>query len=81
MALGVVGSNPIIHPKRKGHSHQADVLFISAKVNNGVWPNGKATDFDSVDAGSIPATPTKYSRMGRIPFGCISFLDGKFGLA
>lgn len=23
----------------------------------GVWPNGKATDFDSVYAGSIPATP------------------------
>ena len=58
MALGVVGSNPIIHPKRKGHSLKASVLFISENVDNGVWPNGKATDFDSVDAGSIPATPT-----------------------
>ena len=35
----------------------------AGKVDTGVWPNGQATDFDSVDAGSIPATPTIKRRL------------------
>ena len=63
MALGVVGSNPIIHPKRKQTLvySRASVFLNTQLTSDGVWPNGKATDFDSVDAGSIPATPTMLS--------------------
>lgn len=58
MALGVVGSNPIIHPKRKDIRESGCLLTFIGGFDIGVWPNGKATDFDSVDVGSIPAIPT-----------------------
>ena len=70
MALGVVGSNPIIHPiifttddAQFTQWYFLTQLRLASDI--GASPNGKAEDFDSSIAGSTPAVPAIHGSLAQ----------------